>query len=149
MSRRGVLVSASRCLPRRLRMTERSTAARPSEITPTTANTGPVPTATATVPRTGPSSVPKMAAPMTDPSISPRRSRGATAITQVRPPPQMKPQAAPWRKRSASRVTMLVPKPNPAIETANSSRPMRHARRTPPRAAIQAPISEPGMMPAG
>ena len=101
------------------------------------------------MPSTGPISVPKMAAPMTEPSIAPRRSRGATVMTQVRPPPQMKPQPAPWMKRSASSVTMLVAKPKPAIETANSSSPMIVVRRTPARVAIQAPISEPGMIPAG
>ncbi len=124
-------------------------AANPSETAPTTENTGPVPTVTASVPRIGPSSVPKMAAANTPPRTAPRFSRGATAITQVRPPPQMKPQPVPWTKRSASRVPIWVAKPKAAIETANRSRPISVVRRTPAREAIHAPSSEPGMMPAG
>ena len=93
--------------------------------------------------------MPKMAAPMTEPSIAPRRSRGATVMTQVSPPPQIKPQPAPWMKRSASSVTMLVAKPKPAIDTANSSSPITVVRRTPVREAIHAPMSDAGMIPAG
>jgi hypothetical protein len=120
-----------------------------SETTPTSPNTSSVPSATASVPSTGPSRVPKIAAPITEPRTSPRRSREVTAITQVRPPPQMQPQAAPCTKRSTSSVTMSVPKPNAAIAAANISRPTRVVRRTPVRVAIQPPSSAPGTMPAG
>ena len=88
-----------------------------------------------------------MAAPITEPMTAPRRSRGATAMAQARPPPQIRPLAAPWAMRSRSNRTRSSVKPKAAAVTAKAIRPLIVVRRTPARDAVQPPISDPGMIP--